>query len=95
MMQSLFFPSLELTVESGVGNTDAPDPQIVLERSLDGKTWQDPRPRGIGKQGEYSRRAIWRKNGRAARFEIFRFTLSDAVKPVIIQLTANMIGGDK
>ncbi len=94
-MQSVFFPSLELTVESGVGNDAVADPQITLERSQDGKTWSDPISRSIGKIGEYSRRAIWRRNGRAARFEVFRFTLSDAVKPVIIQLTANIIGGDK
>ena len=94
-MQSVFFPSLELTVESGVGNTDVTDPQITLERSKDGKTWSGPIARSIGKIGEYTRRAIWRRNGRAARFEVFRFTLTDAVKPVIIQLTANVIGGDK
>jgi hypothetical protein len=94
-MQSVFFPSMELTVESGVGNSDVADPQIVLERSKDGKTWSDPIPRSIGKIGEYKRRAIWRRNGRAARFEVFRFTLTDAVKPVIIQLTANVVGGDK
>ncbi len=94
-MQSVFFPSLELTVESGVGNEDVIDPQITLERSKDGKTWSGPISRSIGKIGEYTRRAIWRRNGRAARFEIFRFTLTDAVKPVIIQLTANIIGGDK
>ena len=94
-MQSVFFPSLELTVESGVGNDAVADPQITLERSQDGKTWSDPISRSIGKIGEYSRRAIWRRNGRASRFELFRFTLSDAVKPVIIQLTANIVGGDK
>ena len=94
-MQSVFFPSLELTVESGVGNEAVVDPQIVLERSNDGKTWSGPIARSIGKIGEYTRRAIWRRNGRAARFEVFRFTLTDAVKPVIIQLTANIIGGDK
>ena len=94
-MQSVFFPTLELTVESGVGNADSPDPQITLERSKDGKTWSGPISRSIGKIGEYARRAIWRRNGRASRFEIFRFTLTDAVKPVIIQLTANIIGGDK
>ena len=94
-MQSVFFPSLELTVESGVGNDAVVDPQIVLERSKDGKTWSGPISRSIGKIGEYTRRAIWRRNGRAARFEVFRFTLTDAVKPVIIQLTANIIGGDK
>jgi len=94
-MKSVFFPSLELTVESGVGNTDVEDPQIVLERSVDGKTWSGSIARGLGKIGEYSRRAIWRRNGRAARFEIFRFTLTDAVKPVIIQLSADIVGGDK
>lgn len=94
-MQSVFFPSLELTVESGVGNAAVEDPQIVLERSLDGKTWSGAIARGLGKIGEYSRRAIWRRNGRAGRFEVFRFTLTDAVKPVIIQLTANIVGGDK
>ena len=94
-MQSIFFPSLELTVESGVGNDAVPDPQIVLERSQDGKTWSDPISRSIGEIGQYNRRAIWRRNGRASRFELFRFTLSDAVKPVIIQLTANIIPGDK
>jgi hypothetical protein len=94
-MQSIFFPSLELTIESGVGNVDVPDPVIVLERSKDGKTWGEERARSMGKIGEYNRRAIWRRNGRASRFEVFRFTLTDAVKPVIIQLTANIIGGDK
>ena len=94
-MLSFFVPSLELTVESGVGNADSLDPVMMMERSLDGKTWSDGRTRAIGRMGEYRRRAIWRRNGRAARFEIFRFTLSDPVKPVIIMLTANIIGGDK
>jgi len=94
-MQSIFVPSLELTVESGVGNDDVVDPVIAMDRSVDGKTWSDQRLRKLGKVGEYNRRAIWRRNGRASRFEVFRFTLSDAVKPVIIQLTANVIPGAK
>ena len=94
-MNSIFVSSIELTVESGVGNASSTDPVIVMERSTNGKTWQAPRPRKIGKVGEYERRAIWRRNGRAARFEVFKFTLSDPVKPVIIQLTANIVGGDK
>ena len=94
-MKSMFVPSIELTVESGVGNAAADDPVITMDRSKDGKTWQAPRPRKIGKVGEYGHRAIWRRNGRVARFEVFRFTLSDPVKPVIIQLTATIVGGDK
>ena len=31
-MQSVFFPSLELTVESGVGNSEVTDPVITIER---------------------------------------------------------------
>jgi len=94
-MQSIFVPSIELTVESGVGNSDSVDPVIAMDRSEDGKTWSDQRLRKIGKIGEYNKRAIWRRNGRASRFEIFRFTLSDPVKPVIIQLTADIIPGAK
>ena len=94
-MQSIFVPSLELTVESGVGNSSVVDPVIAMDRSVDGKTWSDQRLRKLGKIGEYNRRAIWRRNGRASRFEVFRFTLSDAVKPVIIQLTANIVTGAK
>lgn len=91
-----FVPQLELTVESGVGNTDAPDPKMTLERSTDGgKTWTDPRARSIGKIGEYEKRVIWYRNGRASRFETFRFVLTDAVKPVIIKAEALVSGGTK
>ena len=90
-MNSFFVPSIELTVESGVGNTTVVDPQISMERSRDGKTWSDPRSRSIGKMGEYDLRAVWRRNGYVNRFEIFRFTLTDQVKPVIIQLTADIV----
>lgn len=94
-LKAIFVPSIELTVESGVGNAAVTDPVITMDRSKDGKTWSDARTRAIGKVGEYNRRAIWRKNGRASRFEIFRFTLTDAVKPVILQLNAEIIGGSK
>lgn len=93
--QSVFVPSLELMIESGVGNADSPDPVVTMDRSVDGKTWQAPRPRAMGKVGEYNRRAIWNRNGRASRLEMFRFSISDPVKVVIIQMTANIIGGSK
>jgi len=92
-MQSFFVPSLELTTESGVGLANSPEPLIGMERSENGFTWSDISYRTLGKIGEYNRRAIWRRNGRASRFEMFRFTLTDPVKPVLIQLTANIIPG--
>jgi hypothetical protein len=86
------FARLELTVESGVGNTAAINPVITMSRSMDGKTWTSPRMRTIGKIGQYDRRAIWRRCGQAQRFEIFRFQMSDPVKPVFIKLEADIVG---
>ncbi len=94
-MEPFFVPLLEATVESGVGNSAVPDPHIRLQISRDGgKTWSDERARPMGKIGEFSRRAIWRRNGRASRFDVYRFILSDAVKPVFLQLTAQLEGLD-
>jgi hypothetical protein len=89
-MDSFVVPEIEMTVESGVGNAETIDPQIGMARSRNGKTWADTRYRKLGKIGEFNHRAIWRRNGRAARFELFRFTMSDPVKPVLIQLTAEV-----
>ena len=92
-MKPLFVSSLELTMESGVGDARTPDPKIRLSISRDGKTFTDERTRSIGKIGEFKHRAIWRRNGRAARFDVFRFVMTDPVKPVIIQLLADIEGG--
>jgi len=82
---------LELTVESGVGDAATPNPVVWLDRSMDGKTWTSPRTRRLGRIGEYGHRAIWRRNGRAKRFEVFRFTITDPVKVVIIKLEADIV----
>jgi len=90
---AFFISALELTVESGVGNSEVVDPQITLEVSRDGgKTYSDGKARKIGKIGEYTKRVIWRRLGRIPRFAVFRFSLSEAVKPVIIQLIAELEG---
>ncbi len=92
--KSIFVPSLELTMEAGVGDFIT-DPQLRLSRSFDGKIFKDAIGRGIGKVGEYERRSIWRKLGRAARFELFKFQFSGKFKVVIIKLDAAIVGGDK
>jgi len=92
-MQAFFLPWIELTTESGVGTAETPNPQIRMDISLNGgKTYRDDKARPLGKKGEYERRAIWRRLGRVPRFAVFRFTLSDAVKPVLIALYANIQG---
>jgi len=90
-MQPFFVPKLELTAESGVGNAAEPDPKIRLKISRDGgKTWGNERERAMGKVGEYTRRAIWRRNGRTTRFDVYRFSMAAPVKFVVIQLTAQI-----
>ena len=89
-MQPFSVPMLELTMESGVGSlTDAAS--VVMSRSRNGgHSFEAPRSRGFGKQGEYQRRAIWRRNGRADRYDMYRFTINEPVKVAGIQLTAQI-----
>jgi len=88
-LNSLTVSSIELTVESGVGNSEQADPVVSMDMSDDGgKTFTYERSRKIGKIGEYEKRAVWRKNGRFPRFRVLRFKLSDPVKPVFIRLEA-------
>lgn len=90
MSNPISVPMIELTVESGVGNSDRLDPVISMDYSDDGKTFNYERQRKLGKIGQYDHRAIWYKNGRLPRFRVIRFKMSDPVKPVIIKLEAEI-----
>lgn len=79
-------PALELTMESGSGDVNTPDPQIRLATSKDGRTFADERTRGFGGIGKTRKRAIWRRNGRFDRYMVLRFTMTDPVNPTIIKL---------
>lgn len=91
MNKSFGIAQLELTVESGVGNSDDTDPQVEMSRSYDGgKTWTDPLLRPMGEIGEYRKRQIWRRLGRASRNIVIAFETTAKVKVVFIQLTAKV-----
>jgi len=81
-------PYLELTMESGVGNSVSEDPQVSLEISNNGKIFGDPRNRSIGRAGEFNKLIIWRRNGKARRLLVLRFTVADCVKKVFAKLEA-------
>ncbi len=81
-------PMLELTCESGVGNTDSPDPKVSMSVSKDNRTFLNERSRSLGKIGQYKLRQIWRQNGRASRMLTLRFRISDKVKKSVIRLDA-------
>lgn len=87
--------SLELTVESGVGDFVTVEPQMRMSRSINNKTFTDELKRSMGKIGEYEKRLIWRRLGRAKRFEMFRFIMTDPVKPVIVKLQARIRGNSR
>lgn len=88
-------PELELTMEAGVGDLSTTNPLIGLEVSKDSRKYSDPIKRKIGKIGEFYKRTIWHKLGRFPRWVVFRFTLSDKVKPVIISLEVRARGGQR
>lgn len=79
---------MELLPEAGVGSIESPNPQVVMERSLDAKTWMAPRAAPMGLLGRFRNHTIWRRIGRSFNRELFRFTFSDKVKVVVIGLEA-------
>ena len=91
----MFFPSIEIDLEAGVGlvTGQGNDPQAMLDWSDDGHTWSNKLWRSMGKIGEYTARAKWNRLG-SSRNRIFRLTISDPVKKVIIGAYAPVIIGD-
>lgn len=70
------------------------DPQAMLRWSNDGgSTWSREYWVGIGKQGRYKNRAIWRRLG-MARDRIFEVSITDPVKAVIVSANLKASVGD-
>jgi hypothetical protein len=60
------------------------DPMVMLSWSDDGgHTWSNERTVKMGKTGNYLKRLIWRRLGKS-RNRIFRISISDAIKKVLI-----------
>lgn len=83
--QVVFFPRLELLLESGLGITgQSDDPQVQLQYSSDGgQTWAsggqvNAGSRAAGAQGEYLQRVYWTRLG-SGRQRIFEWIFSDAI----------------
>lgn len=81
---------LEATFESGVGDLITKNPQVRLSTSKDSKSFNDELSRGLGGVGEFNKRQIWYRLGRFPRMTVFKFTMSDPVKPVFIKLEAKV-----
>jgi len=93
--EALSVPELELTMEAGVGGFEL-DPQVRLSWSDDGsKTFNNELSRGIGKVGQYLRRAKWYRLGRIPKHRVFKFEFSEKVKFVVAKLEARVRGGQR
>lgn len=71
------FSQLQVYLEPGLSGT-VPDPQISLRWSNDGgHTWSSYYAVSAGALGEYTKRCVWRRLGRA-RDRVFEITCTDA-----------------
>jgi hypothetical protein len=82
---------LQIDIEAGVGLTSGQgsDPVARLDWSdSSGKTWSNQHTAFMGAIGEYGNRMRWNQLGRS-RDRIYRLTITDPVKRVIIGATLN------
>lgn len=90
----LFIRDFELEMEPGQGVANDPglNPQYILRISRDGgRTWGPEIFRSGGKAGEYGKRAIWRRLGRARRFQI-EVAVSDQTPCRVLNASINFDG---
>lgn len=92
-----FWGDLEVLTESGVGLTsgDGSNPVLRMKFSDDGaRTWTSEFSRTFGPIGSYSRRTIWRRQGRVPTNRVVSIVCSDAVKCNILGATLQNEVGD-
>ena len=95
-LQRQYFEEFQIQFQPGVGLTtgQGDNPQAMMRWSNDGgSTWSNEHWVGIGRQGNYTNRAIWRRLG-WARDRIFEVAISDPVKAVIVSANLKASAGD-
>lgn len=86
MSQEISIGSIELSIEAGVGDQTTVDPQLGLQLSFDGRTFNSVRTRSMGKQGKYNAQLIWDQNGMLDTQSVFRWSMSEKVKFVLMNI---------
>jgi hypothetical protein len=83
--------AFEVRCETGVGNSDVEDPQIIMQYSRDGgRSWSNEMWRSLGRIGEYLTRAVWRCNADFKRQLRIRLTLPDKVRRFVMGYDADI-----
>lgn len=88
------FDALEIYFEAGIGlqTGQGSDPQAMLDWSNDGgRTWSNQHWKNIGAVGQYKARARWKRLGQA-RDRVYRVTISDPVKRIIVGASSEAVG---
>ena len=81
---------LDINVGEILGNGSTP-PKIDMYYSTDnGNTWRGPFSKTMGTPGQYYKRVVWRRIGRATDF-VFKFVVTDQV-PFVISRAMAVIG---
>jgi hypothetical protein len=93
---ALFCKSFQLDMETGVGldgGVQGSDPQVMLDWSDDGgHTWSNEHWTSAGAIGQFRTRAKWYRLG-TFRDRVFRVTISDPVKVVILGASIDLEQG--
>ncbi len=66
------------------------DPVVWTSYSLDGQTWSVERPTAAGRQGERTKRIVWRRQGKMQQYRIQKFRGTSDARITIARLEAQM-----
>lgn len=87
--RSLFMSKLELVIEPGTSLVSGAS-QVIMQYSDDnGKTWSSERWASVGEQGDFTYKVEWFGLGSFTK-RMFRFTMSDAIKWVLVSCNAEV-----
>lgn len=94
----LFFPDLEIDMETGVGTAsgDGSDPQLMLEFSDNGgRSWSTTRQASMGTQGDYDQRVRFSALGatKLGKGRVWRIYCTDPVKFALFGADSNVSQG--
>lgn len=68
------------------------DPPMIQRQFSDngGYTYSNQTARSLGRQGDYTIRQVWKREGAANRSRVYRFVIDEPIKTSIIKLEANL-----
>ena len=90
--EAQFWDHLEVRMESGVGlaSGQGSNPTIRMKFSDDGaRTFSSEFSRSFGKVGEYTKRTVWRRQGRVPMDRVLTLTCTDPVKCNLLSAHVN------